>query len=137
MNTANMDHLIAFLKERNSEERFDIKKYHHTCGTPSCIIGWAYTLHTGKEKVEVDLVNPTSWDGAKTMIEATAQFLNICEAQATEIATGWEDVYIWDGEEQEEDWIWLEDIPFDTVVQYLTALKNDPYMTWQEFHDSL
>lgn len=135
MNTDNMDTLIAFLIDRNKEERFDIAKYHHTCGTPSCIIGWAYTLHTGNDKVEVDPVNPSTWYGSEVMITATTELLNISEAQACEIATGWENVYGWDNDEQTEDWIWHDGVDFDTVIQYLTKLKEEPHMTWQEFHD--
>lgn len=138
MNIDKLDTLIAFIADRNAEERFDIAKYHHTCGTPSCIIGWAYTLQTGNDKVYVPADKPSTWFGSDEMLKATMEYLNISREQAYEIATGWEDVVDYDAEDDEDTVVWADDpIPFDTVVAYLNALKEDPHMPWQEFYDDV
>ena len=137
MNIDKLDTLIAFIADRNAEERFDITKYHHTCGTPSCIIGWAYTLQTGNDKLEVP-ADITAWPryGTDVMLKAATEYLSIERAQACEIACGWEYVTDYDAEDDADMAVWVDDpIPFETVVAYLNALKEDPYMTWQKFYD--
>jgi hypothetical protein len=133
MNHDNLDKLIALLKEVNEQEKFDITRYHHTCGAPSCIIGWCYTLETGKDKVEVDVeAIANTYSGGSVMKDATARFLDLSPGAVHEIACGWESVF--DGET--DGYVWVHGVPFEYVIGYLESLHED-FQTWQEYYDGL
>ena len=128
MNKENLKTLIATIKAAGKRGDFDIHKYAHDCGSPSCIAGYAahlQGLEIKKFKWREDLpatVNVQArWYYSREYKKALAKYLGVSPSEAHEIAVGY-------------DVASLSEVTVEVVIEFLEAmLEQGRPLTWAGF----
>ena len=115
INQANLALLRAALVEAEANDQFDITKYRHDCGSPSCIIGWA-----------VHLSNAPRFEGHAVAND----WLGINMEELDRIYIGWT-AYDWPHPTLPKDTTYMPQ--FSAVLRFLDIMRDkDRVPYWRE-----